>query len=92
MDLTRFQLIDENDKYLVFGFIRNVQNKLFPNTIAYYNIPNAIYGICCLFYSKFDDEWDKNFTSKNLQINGNGKILKQIKYEKWDTAFLKNIV
>ena len=89
MDLKKFQEVDKNSEYAVFGYIRNIQ-KYFPQNTSYYIIPEDIIQICTIFYFVDYDEWSAKYKSDLFVINKN--IIEKYERSQSNSAFLTNIV
>ena len=79
--------IDERDKFVVSGFVREIENVL-PNNNPFYNVTDLIIYLILAFYYEFD-EWDPLFKSNHIKIDGN--VVINTFGRKYATVFLKNI-
>ena len=79
MELKKYELIDIKSRYLVNGYIRNIQKLLtnnFNSNYYYFIIPKDINYICCFFYYQFDDEFEPKLCNENIILSENNKSIK----------------
>ena len=86
LDFRKCKKIDLVTKDSVFGFVRNMENKLCQN-----NVPELIPIMCLLYFFENDDEWNIKQMGKSLKILNDDKTISQSKIGQ-TTAFLTNIV
>ena len=85
LDLRIYEIIDQNWKDLVNGWIR--LNK------SHKHIPKCVNQICCIFYFVQWDEWNKSLMSKVFTLDkNNDKMLCHSGKSGLNTAFMTNIV
>eukprot|EP01084_Bolivina_argentea_P214142 363595_1 len=84
----RFKEVDIHSEYLVFGYVRNVENKLSVRNIEY-----NICQICCIFYCIPTDKWDTSNMSHKFKLEDNLLRYRHIiDVGKYQSALLSNIV
>eukprot|EP01084_Bolivina_argentea_P070705 128570_1 len=89
MDFSRLKQINNKYHFLVYGYIRKMENILFHDM----NIPKNIATIVLLF-SAFNDEWDSNCIGKRMKIDPKTNILKIVAKASvcsYQSAYLKTI-
>ncbi len=82
----KIKQIDKRSKYIVYGYIRNIQQILSSYhinqnnvNIAFFNIPDSIICQCLLFYYMFEFKYNK--TQYNVDENTN--IITKIGNDTW---------
>ena len=74
---TNAQIIDNDIKFTVFGYTRNIEY----NREYFYTIPIVLINIILwYYYDNFIFDEEKN-NANNIKIINNGKIMKKIKYD-----------
>ena len=89
MSLQKLKNIDIKSKYLINGYIRNVQQNLLPHDIPFFIIPPSIVDICLLFFYIFN-EWDVD--SKPMKIKVEGDTITSLADGSWNTILMKNVI
>ena len=81
--------IDQNTKYTIYGFIRNMQKQISRDNI-YYTIPElVIHWILLYFY--IADQFDPEYCSNSYQLSANNCTITKLNQDD-STAFLTKVV
>ena len=87
MQISLWKHADAKTKHLVYGYIHELQQQLFPNEESgYYIIPNAIINICIIFYFMVE-----SFTKcgKDMEVTEKYFVQKVRIISQWNTVYIK---